>query len=186
MRALTIFALFASTAAAAHPYAVDVDVGRLSRGEIVGVVDVPVEEALAIVMDCDQADVWFPDMLDTDVVSVDGDVIRCAGATNLPWPVPDRTWQIDSEAHLEVVDGVETWVAAFDYVEGTGNLDVLRGRYLLQRAGAGQTLVRYEAFVDLGFWIPEPLVNWATRRILPGILMGMEAHAETRMTLATL
>jgi len=166
-----------SSVAAAHPYQVHVDAGRSSHGTVVGIVDVPVEEALAIVMDCDAADTWFPDMMDTEVVSVDGASVRCRGGTNLPWPVSDRRWEIESDARLEVVDGEETWVARFDYVDGSGNVDALRGQYRLSATAEGQTLVRYEAFVDLGFWVPEPLVAWATRRILPGILQGMEARS---------
>src|SRR5689334_17771759 len=91
------FAL-ALTADAATVSCVEVTLGAPNHGIVEGTVDVPVAEVLAIVLDCAASDDWFPDLVGTRVVGVDGDTVRCGGSTNLPWPMPDRTWQIDSHA----------------------------------------------------------------------------------------
>jgi len=181
-----MFAIIAISAALAAPAAdITVEPGWVTHGEITGVVDVPMEEVLGIVLDCENADRWFPDTVNTEVVYTETGKMRCAGETNLPWPFADRTWHIDVTGDVQTIDGVESWVLPFAYVDGTGNVEVLEGRYLLQDAGNGRTKVTYQADVGLGFWIPEPLLNWGTRRILPGILSGIESQAD-RVMLAQL
>jgi carbon monoxide dehydrogenase subunit G len=162
--------LTAFTASAAQLESIEVEVGRPAHGSMVGVVDVPIEEVFAIVMDCESTGEWFPDLDDTRLVAAD----RCAGRTDLPWPIADRTWEIDLAS-----DGVgtSTWEASFAYVAGSGNLAAMHGRYLLEATDDGRTRVTYEAWIDLGFWIPEPLVSWATKRVLPGVLEGIEQEA---------
>ena len=164
--------LFAPLALALEPISLDVQVGRPSHGVIVGIVAVPVEQVLDIVMDCDRSDRWFPDLEDTRVVGPG----RCAGTTDLPWPISDRVWEIDTFAE----GGADRWEARFAYVEGSGNLGSLHGRYVLERLDAGRTRVTYEGWVDLGFWAPQPLVAWATARVLPGILAGIEREARSQ------
>ncbi len=149
--------------------------GETAKGEVVGVVDVPLERVLDIVMDCEGNADWFPQARDTVLVSEDDNVMICHGRTDLPWPMGDRSWTIEVGAYPETHKGVETWVVPFMH-NGEGTVEEMFGGYHLQRWGKDgqQTLVTYEAWVDLGIWIPEPILNWATRRILPGILTGIE------------
>jgi hypothetical protein len=149
---------------------VEVEPGRSSHGVVVGVVDVPVAVVLERVVDCVGSSSWFPDVYGTTVVSDDGEVIRCAGHTDLPWPLADRSWRIDTTVERGA-DG--SFVVPFTLAEG--NLEELHGRYVLEGLADGRTRVTYEAWVDLGFWVPPALLDWATNRVLPAILEGIEA-----------
>ncbi|MCA9494012.1 MAG: hypothetical protein KC621_28990 [Myxococcales bacterium] len=175
-----MFLLAPIAAFAAQIDVLDVEVGRPSFGVVEGVVDVPLAEAVRVVMDCAGADGWFPDLRDSVVVSEIDGVVRCSGRTDLPWPVTDRVWQIDS--HVEDRGDGEVWVP-FALVEGSGNVTEMHGSYLLTALPDGRAHVRYEATVDIGFWIPDPLAQWATRRVLPAILDGMEQAWSSEVTL---
>ena len=162
--------MLVGVASAATDVVVDVVPGRLNHGSVSGVVDSPISEVLGKVMDCEGTSGWFPDLYDTRLVSADADGYRCSGSTDLPWPLADRAWSIDVEReHLD--DG--SWRVSFSYVPGSGNLAEMRGAYVLRAAGTG-TRVEYVADIDLGFWVPQALIDWATRQILPGILDGLE------------
>lgn len=174
MSPLLLIAAMSPTTQAAELTSIEVEVGRPAYGKMVGIVDVPVQQVFAIVMDCEGTGGWFPDLEDTHLVAAD----RCAGTTDLPWPITDRTWEIDLSASGV---GTETWEAGFAYVPGSGNLAEMQGRYLLEATEDGRTRVTYEAWIDLGFWIPEPLVSWATKRVLPGVLEGIEDEAGRAM-----
>lgn len=170
-----LVALALTLSASAADVRVEVDPGRLNRGLVAGVVDAPIEQVVAVVEDCEGFDQWFPDMIDTRPTGVD----RCRGATNLPWPLADRQWEVSTGTRVELVDGVETWILPFEYVEGSGNLVEMRGEYRLSRIGS-QTRVEYEAWIDVGFWVPECLLSWATERLLPGMVDGLELAASAR------
>jgi hypothetical protein len=157
--------------------AVTVDVGKQSTGVVEGVVDATIAEIVGLVMDCAGADAWFPDLKETEVVSEQAGVVTCSGKTDLPWPIPDRVWHIASKVKQV---GPSTWEIPFALVPATGNLVDLHGGYRLEDLGGGRTFVHYDATVDLGFWIPDPLVEWATKRVLPAILEGLEDAADAR------
>lgn len=172
---LSLFAGWIADAVAVGPVTLEIEPGRVSRGMVSAVLDAPLPQVLAAVMDCGKADQWVPDLVDTAVVWEKDGRVRCQGRTNLPWPLTDRQWQIDLQR--EAGPGAESAVVTFEYVRGSGNLELLGGRFALQAVDAHHTRVRCDASVDLGFWIPEPLLVWATDRVLPGILTGLERHA---------
>lgn len=164
---------------------VAVEPGQATKGEVVGIVDVPMDTVLAIVKDCEATPGWFPQLRDTKVVgeSLAGEL--CSGATELPWPMADRTWTIEVGVYEETRDGVAGWVVPFRYVSG-GTLEQMYGGYHLQPWGPDgrQTLVTYEAWVDLGTWIPDSLIAMASKRILPGLIGGIEEEAARRQAVA--
>ena len=166
---ISLMTALIATATAAEDVSITVEVARTSHGAVSGIVDAPIERVLDLIIDCDGADAWFPELVATHTVAPG----RCGGGTNLPWPVTDRTWQIDVHP-AEVERG---WDVSFAYVAGTGNLARMDGAYHLEPLADGRTRVTYEVWIDLGFWVPDPLVAWATRRVLPGILQGLEAEA---------
>jgi hypothetical protein len=167
--------MFAPLAAfAAEVDTMSVEVGRPSTGIVEGIVEVAAADLLRLVTDCDGTDTWFPDIRGTHEVGGREGYVACAGATDLPWPLADRTWVIESRPK-NVGPGV--WEIPFAFVPGSGNLSQLDGVWHLVDLGQGRTSVRYEATVDLGFWMPEVLVEWATKRVLPAILGGLEEAA---------
>jgi hypothetical protein len=52
-------------------------------------------------------------------------------------------------------------------------MDDVNGYWLLTSHSSGCTLVRYVINADLGIWLPDAIINWATRSMLPGIISGL-------------
>lgn len=168
---------FAFAAAAAEIDSVHVLAGSPTTGAVSGSVELPLEAAVTVITDCAGTAAWFPDMLDSVLVARWDHGYRCAGRTNLPWPLADRTWAIDV-GWGQREDGAV--VATFAYVPGSGNLAAMDGRYVLEPVGADRTRVTYEGAVDLGFWLPGCLLDWATSHLLPGVLTGLELAGRPR------
>jgi len=145
--------------------------GRPAHGRVAGTVHLPVDRVLEILQDCEGFSRWFPDLHEVRTVGPG----RCAGRTDLPWPLPDRTWVLQTTS-TQRAD--HSWDLAFAYVRGSGNLIAMEGRWQVEEAAGGGTRVVYEASVDLGLPVPDVLVAWATRRVLPEVLAGLEAHGE--------
>lgn len=163
--------VFAFAAGAAEIDSVRVVAGRPSTGSVSGTVDLTVDATLAVITDCAGTAAWFPDMLGSELVEAWDHGYRCAGVTNLPWPLADRTWAIDV-GWSQREDGA--WIATFAYVRGSGNVAEMEGRYLLEPVGDARTRVTYEGKVDLGFWLPGCVLDWATSHLLPSVLHGLE------------
>lgn len=129
------------------------------------------DEIAEVILDFDRAEHWFPSLED----GVSEDTAHFRGRSDLPWPFSDRTWT------LEVVDQPHASgrAIAFDYVPGSGNVEVLRGAWTLSTT-RGSTWVTYDAEVDLGVPIPAFLVRWGTEQVLPEILANLESEVERR------
>jgi hypothetical protein len=172
--------MLAMAAGAATDVVVDVVPGRLNHGSVSGTVAMPISEVVGKVMDCEGTSDWFPNLYGTRLVEADAHAYRCSGSTDLPWPLSDRTWSIDVEEDRNA-DG--DLVIRFAYVPGSGNLAEMRGAYVLRAVGDA-TEVRYTAGIDLGVWVPQAIVEWATRQLLPGILDGLEQGAGSELVAA--
>jgi hypothetical protein len=167
-REVAMVVVLAAAAFGAQVDAVEVTAGQLNHGRVVGTVDGDATAIMRVIRDCEGTARWFPDLLEARLVAEHSDGYRCAGVTDLPWPLADRTWTIDVRVSGDV--------ARFALVPGTGNVVVMEGRYALTERSDGRTEVDYEAWVDIGVWVPEFVVAWATRRVLPGILAGLETR----------
>lgn len=174
-----MIALLMSLVATAAPTVV-VEPGQVNYGRVTGTVDIPIEAVLAIVEDCEGTDRWFPNTENAHVVRTyeDGSV-ACAAVMQVPWPLADRSFELRTRS-LAQADG--SWLVTFDYVEGSGNVEVLHGGYHLVPRGprSEQTHVVYEAWVDIGCWVPSVILGWATGRVLPGVITGLEEEAARR------
>lgn len=61
-------------------------------------------------------------------------------------------------------------------------MDQMYGYWYLERwedDPENATLLRYALWADLGVWLPDAIVRWATRRMLPGIIEGMQTRYRT-------
>ena len=160
---------------------VDTERGEgVNRGDVIGLIHAPMDEVWEIVQDFENLDRWFPDMQDTELVGSD----LGQGGTNMPWPVADRRWQIELDREEgRVVDGITAnvawWTCNQDYEDS--NVDDTYGYWLVYTwpDNPEYTLVRYVINADLGIWLPDPVIRWATRRLLPGMVEGLqERHDE--------
>jgi hypothetical protein len=147
--------------------------GDINRGEVVGLVCEPIEEVWAIVRDFNNLHVWYPDMLDSEVTGTG----RGRGQTDMPWPISNRNWEIEATQSEQVVGGINSYVATFDYIDGSGNLEDMFGYWLVRDWDNGCTMIRYVLNADLGIALPNSIVSWAAGRMLPGIVTGLrERH----------
>ncbi|TNE89987.1 MAG: hypothetical protein EP330_09890 [Deltaproteobacteria bacterium] len=123
---------------------------------------------------------WVPYMRTAKLERVEGDAALCDGLTELPWPFRDRTWVVRMTARASRVDGRATYVAAWDYVPGSGSLEDTEGAWSLEELPDGRTRVRLEAMADLGKAVPAPLLRWAEAKALPSMFDALLAQADGR------
>jgi len=153
--------------------------GQVNRGEVIGFVCAPEDEIWSIITDFAHMTEWFPDMGESIVISQGPDGNIGQGRTIMPWPVADRTWQTNVSAERRQVGRHDSYVATYSYVPGSGNMDELYGYWLVRQYDEECSLVRYVVNADLGTRLPDAVITWAQRRLLPGVITGLrERHAE--------
>lgn len=152
------------------------EAGDINRGVVIGLVTGPFAEVDAILQDVESHEHWFPDTENTTVISQSGASMRFSGETHVP-VLRDREWVNDGERSTRTFHGVECAVFTYEKVPDTGNMDELFGYWLLcPHEGTGGTLVKYVINADLGIPLPNALLNWASRRMLPGVIDGLQEY----------
>ena len=148
---------------------VDVVEGAAPIGDVMGVINFTPEQVFEVVADFDKHGEFMSDLALAEVTGLDGEARLCHGITDTPWPMDDREWIIRAEGSATQVDGVDVYLVAWTYVEGSGNLIDTTGYWLMMPWGAdgSQTLLRYRLQVDLGTWLPDFLLSWSTENFLP-------------------
>lgn len=149
-------------------------------GDVLGIVAGTPEEVLEIITDFDNYDEFVPYMAETEILEYDGQTYLCRGVTDTPWPMDDRRWTVQAWVGEREVDGMNLLLSTWDYVPGSGNLEDTEGYWLLIPWGTdgSQTLVRYYIIADLGTWLPDFILVWATENMLPGLLEAIRERAE--------
>lgn len=150
-------------------------------GDVLGIIDGTPQAVLEIITDFDNYEDFVPYMAETEILQYDGETYTCRGVTDTPWPMDDRLWTIQAWVGEREVDGMNLLLSTWDYVPGTGNLEDTEGYWLLIPWGAdgSQTLVRYYIIADLGTWLPDFILVWATENMLPGLLEAIRERAES-------
>ena len=143
--------------------------GATPIGDAMGVIPHPPAAVLAVITDFATHSSFMDDISLSEVVGTDGDFSRCHGITDTPWPMDDREWTIRAGGSAAEVEGVPVMLATWSYVPGSGNIENTTGYWLMIPWGDdGQsTLLRYRIQVDLGTWLPDFLMTWATENFLP-------------------
>lgn len=150
--------------------------GEVNRGQVIGLVNAPIALVTEIVLDTGTHDRWFPDMVESD--SVSGSMHT--GRTHLPL-LRDRYWRLHDVHERVAHQGATCEVMRYSYDETyeEGNMEVLHGYWILCPHG-DDTVVKYVINADLGVWLPGPVVTWAQRKMLPGIIEGLNEEADRR------
>lgn len=156
--------------------------GDINRGQVIGLVNGPIDAISEIVRDADTHEEWFPDTQESAFVSGgdDDETHVLQGRTHLPL-LRDRYWQLNGTHYHATFDGVACEIVTYDYDHSyeEGNMDDLFGYWMLCPY-EGKTVVKYVINADLGVWLPGPVVTWAQRRMLPGIIEGLNREYEER------
>jgi hypothetical protein len=161
--------------AAAGEVLVDGEAGDISRGVVIGLLNAPAEALVAILADVENHEHWFPDTNDTTLVSQDGDTATFSGETHIPI-LPNRRWTNRGTYSTHNFATGTCHVFDYEYVEGSGNMDELFGYWLLcpYAEDPSKTMLKYVINADLGVPLPNSLLNWASRRMLPGVISGLQ------------
>ncbi|TNE88161.1 MAG: hypothetical protein EP330_16010 [Deltaproteobacteria bacterium] len=138
------------------------------------VVDASLDDVAELLGDCEATAAWFPQIVHTERVGT-----ACVGQSAMPWPLKARSWSLTSE--VEASDA--GLVRHFAYVDGSGNLDDVQGRWVLSTEGT-QTRVRWEARIDLGLQVQSSIVGWGTRQVVDQVMPALEAELRRRDRMA--
>lgn len=155
---------------------VQVTAGRINRGEAVGVVRAPIEEVWPIVEDCGKYDDWRDVIKDTAVLRRESaSTVICKGTTILPFPAQNRHGHFRVKNVRTKIGGADAYLSTFHYLKGSGNVEEMYGYWLLQSWGAAgeHTIVKHVMNVDMGGFVPDFLVRWASNSIMPSMITGI-------------
>lgn len=151
------------------------------RGEVNGLIQAPMEELIAILKDYPKQTQWAPSMAEMRLLRREGEFEILGGVTDLPWPVPDRTWNMRAWTGYKTVSGRRSWVNLFQYIPGSGNMNESAGYWVLSPLPDDPTWTycRYVLYGDPGIPLPDMVIRWASRTTLPAIISSLrKRHAK--------
>ena len=156
--------------------------GQLNRGEVIGVVDAPIAQVWEVILDFDRYASWMDQLEVTRTLRHEGDVRICEGITRVPFPIRNRYWHVRVEGGARMVGGQTHYVGTWSYIPGTGNVEDTFGYwYVTPMPDAPErTLVKYVLLADLGIWVPNAILAWGTRRLLPSVMGGLRDEVARR------
>ncbi|RAL24888.1 hypothetical protein DL240_01380 [Lujinxingia litoralis] len=152
---------------------------RVNRGVATGIIQAPMEDVIPLVAECWKYGDWRDNIKDTALISrSSAERVVCSGTAKVPFPARDRDGHFNVHNHTRTLGGVESFVSTFSYIEGSGNMGDMFGYWILQPYGPNNehTLMRHVLNVDIGGWLPDFLVRWATRRTLPDMVLGARQY----------
>ncbi len=156
--------------------------GEVNSGTVIGLVKAPVSEIAPIVAACGKYSDWRDSILNTGVIKTESaTVVVCKGTAKVPFPASNRDGHFRVENKDAKIGGVDSFTSVYGYIENTGNLNDMYGYWLLQPFDGNPeyTVVKHILNVDIGGWLPDFLVRWATRNVLPDTIYGVRMrHAQ--------
>jgi hypothetical protein len=157
---------------------VEVINGEVAIADTIAVVDAPAQAILDVLVDFNHYVDFMPDTAESAIVGEDGEYYLCQGETETPWPMRNRDWTVRAWAGPQEVDGMSVLISNWKYVPDSGNLEDTEGYWLLLPWGddGEKTLVRYYLVADIGTWLPDFLLNWATENNLPATLRAIRSR----------
>lgn len=148
----------------------------VNRGVVTGLIQAPVAKVRPLVERCWEYANWRTSLKDTTLERrVDSETVICGGTALVPFPARDRRGHFRVRNYTATLNGVDSFISTFQYIDGSGNLNDMFGYWVLQPYGKNgeHTILKHVLNVDIGGWLPSPLVRWATGRILPDTIFGI-------------
>ena len=159
---------------------VDVVNGEVPVGDAIGVIDASQDQVRAILFDLDRFADYMPDVVESETLGRDGEAYLFRAVIDTPWPMSQREFTVRIWVSEGDEEGDLQHVGTWDYVPDSGNLVDIEGFILLLPWGddGARTLLRYHLSVDLGTWVPDFLIAWATENMLPGMVHNIRGQVE--------
>lgn len=167
-----------------HSGEVYVDVNKsdsINRGVVVGIVQEEISEVTPLIARCWEYGNWRDNLTDTGFEGqTDRNNIVCSGTAKVPFPLRNRDGHFDVHNRTEDIEGTRSFVSSFDYIEGSGNMEDMFGYWVAFPYGADDehTLIKHVLNVDIGGWVPGPVMRWATGRTLPNTILGIRTELD--------
>ncbi len=159
---------------------VNIERGDVNRGEVIGIVRVPIDRVWAAIRDYDTYIAWFPDQVESrNDGSPEPGMSVIYGEIHIP-VLANRRFQMVVHYGEREVDGQTHYFASYEYIPNSGNLVSSNGYWYLQPHGANNeyTILKYIVNANLGRMIPDGVERWAARNLLPGIPTNLENHLQ--------
>lgn len=155
--------------------------GNNNRAELVCIIHAAPDVVWDVIMDYDEYSEWFPDQLESEIRETDGNSHLLYGETRVP-VLRNRIYELRDVSETRTVDGQTHYLNTWEYVPDSGNMDSTTGFWYVHPLDENEdkTVVRMVVEADLGMWVPQAIINWGTRRMLPGIAEGIQAQANAR------
>jgi hypothetical protein len=144
----------------------------VATGVATGLVDAPFPAVVEVLRDCGSAVDWLPSTSWSAQERLDAKTSLCSGVTRLPWPVVDRRWTVFADETRTA----SSWTMIFTYVADSGNLKKMDGHWYVTDTPDG-THIDFQINVAMMGPMPPFLLGWATRRVLSGVVEGVERAA---------
>jgi hypothetical protein len=150
----------------------------MNRGELYAVIHAEPSKVWQHIYDYNEVKTWYPDMLESKLLSRKGDDAELSGKIDMPLVIDDRYYKLTANyttSPTKVEDKL-AYVGQFSYIKGSGNLKDMHGYWLVMEnpSKKGTTLLKYVVNADLGIWLPDFVLRWAQSRMFPGIIKGIE------------
>jgi ribosome-associated toxin RatA of RatAB toxin-antitoxin module len=160
------------------------DVDRLAAGEILvrkldggvlqtaAVIDAPPERVWAVVSDCSNYKNTMPLIVESERLSLQGNVMTCRVVADVPFPMSDLV----SVTRAELTSGPPKWVRQWTLV--SGDYDINEGSWVLEAYGSDgkKTLATYNMKVKPKTMLPEDFIANAQKARLPEIMKRLRAQ----------
>ena len=158
---------------------VDVEQEGALHTDVIAVVDAPIDEVWEAIDDYNTQKEWVPDMMsNSKLLERHDDYKICRSGNDLPWPIANRVYNLKVRNSQKKVDGVDSYVSVYEFVEGSGNIEEMDGYWLLQpfEGDDDRTLVRQYTKIDLGISVPQSFIRSGTQKRLPGLIKGLRDY----------
>jgi len=132
------------------------------KGE--GIVEVEVDQIVALIRDSSRFKDWFPDTSESELLKRDGAVTYQYSVMTTPWPVADRDNVFRSvmtrdESTGRVEFALEAAPDAHPIQRGRHRVTRAKGKWQLTPGKSGETQVAFTMHLEPGGGIPDWLVN---------------------------
>ncbi len=129
-----------------------------------GMVDIHIDEIVALLQDSDRFQEWFPNTSDSRLIKRDGDISYQYSVMQTPWPISDRDNIFRSVTTRDTSTGsvhISIEAAPKEIPENDGLHRVTRatGSWQFTPEGADKTLVVFVMHLEPGGGLPDWLVN---------------------------
>lgn len=162
---------------------VDVEKEDALHTDVAGVVDAPPLKVWREIASYRAQKEWVPDMMESSKVLKRKDGYKiCRSATDMPWPIANRTYKLKVENGARKIGGVQSYVSQFSHYKDSGNIEEIEGYWIVRPFDGDddRSFVRQYTKIDLGIAVPKSLIKSGTNKRLPGLIEALRKQVGSK------